>query len=207
MNRVKQLIEETMATDPPLTGIAFLDQMHRFSYKLIGHWTPYYLLFYKLTAKLKPSFVVELGAWRGFGSAHFSLGNPDTHVTMVDIHKDEPQAGDHAHCLKLAGNVANLGFIHAWTWDAAPVIAQQGGQIDILYIDAWHRKDLVEREWDLYTPLLAKHALIVMDDIMNAAGASENMLEFWDEIDPRLDKFIDTRPHCGIPMGFVEWKK
>lgn len=206
MKRIQALITETMDTKPPLTGNVRLDAMHRSSQELIGHWTPYYLLFYKLAQALNPRFVVELGSWRGYGAAHFAMGNPETHVVTVDIHKDEPQRADHDHVVNLAREIDNLGFIHAWTWDAAPVIAQQKKQIDILYIDAWHKYEYVQREWDLYTPLLAGHALIILDDVMDATGATENMLKFWDEIDIK-EKFINTALHDGIPMGFVEWRK
>jgi predicted O-methyltransferase YrrM len=195
----------TEAIADPFTGDPTLDGWHRETEVLVGHPTPYYKFFWMIAQKYKPRFVVELGSWRAYGAAHFAGGCPSSHVVTVDIHKDDQAA--HQRALEVAAHYDNLGFIHSWTWDAAPVVKAMEKQIDVLYIDAWHVYEYVKREWELYTPLLAPHALILMDDVFNAEGACEGMVEFWQEyVEGQHAAFLDAGLHWGIPFGVVEWK-
>ena len=206
LDQIKKFIEEDVR-DEFETDDDWLNTRYMEVAQLTGHTNPYYLLFYVLAEMLEPKLVVELGSWRAYGAAHFASGNPNTTVVTVDIHKDEAQKMDHEKAIEIANWYPNLHFIHAWTWDAAPLIYERFAKetpIDILFVDAWHKYEYVKRELELYTPMLNDEALIIFDDVMDADGATESMLKLWDEI--KYDKFINTRLHDGIPMGYVKYE-
>lgn len=181
----------------------WLDVRRQEDVPIIGHTQPYYNLFYYIAKVYSPRFVVELGSYRGTAAAHFAAGCRRADVVTIDIHREDKVA--QVKAIEAADHWVNMIYLNGWTWDVHVVstIAARPYPIDILYIDAWHEYEYVRREWDLYSPLLADVALVICDDIMDVEGATKDMLRFWDELD--YDKFIDTRPHCGIPMGFLRY--
>lgn len=204
LTEVKKLVKEAAAEDVS-TGNEYLDNIYEVEVpKIIGHTSPYYIMWYLLAETLKPSLVVELGSWRAFGAAHFAVGNSKGKVVTIDIHKDSQPC--HEKAVEVAGHFDNLDFIHKWTWDAAQDVAKYG-PIDILFIDAWHEYEYVMREWKLYEPLLADEALVICDDLFDSAGTTIDMVKFWTEISEGYDKFVDTSLHGGIPMGYFHYKR
>lgn len=201
LNKVKSLVEE-VAADPPATEIDWLDEIYDVTVpEITGHTNPYYALFFTLTEYYKPKVVVELGSWRAYAAAHFAAGNSDTQVFTVDIHKDDQVA--HRIAQEVAGNMDNLTFIHGWTWDVVDQFDDKS--IDILFIDAWHEYEYVVREWELYEPKLSNNALVIMDDIFDAAGATVDMVKAWEEISGDYQSFLSGDVHDGIPMGFFKF--
>lgn len=196
LNVVRFLVEESLK-EPP-TGDAWLDARYQEQVSIIGHTNPYYRLFFLIAQALKPEFVVELGSWQATAAAHFALGNPGGEVITVDIHREDKEAQRRA--IEAAGHIPNLTYLNMWSWDAVDTIKAIGKPISILFIDAWHDYVYAKNEWDLYSPLLADPALVICDDITTAYNF-EGMLKFWDELPG--EKFLDSRVHPGIPMGFV----
>lgn len=204
---VQNVIESVLEDEAP-TGNTFLDDRYEEQRQFAGGNTlPYYRVFYRLAEKFKPKFSVELGSFQATASAHLAGGNPDGKVVTIDIHKDPGQELDEERCWEAEQYFDNLTHIKGWTWDDHVVQAVMGVNqpIDILYIDAWHRRDYVEREWSLYEPLLADKALVICDDILNNAGIFPEMEEWWDAIP--YPKFLDNRVHVGVPMGFFIYKR
>ncbi len=197
LDDIKNLIEQSLKEEP--TGDSFIDARYQEQIGIIGHTNPYYRLFYLLSKTLEPEFVVELGSWQATGAAHFAAGNPDTFVCTVDIHREDKMAQQRA--IEASSHYPNLMYINGWTWDTSTIesIVSIDKPIEILYIDAWHDYDLCKKEWALYQPLLAPTALVIADDITTAYNF-DGMLKFWDEMPE--PKFLDDRPHFGIPMGF-----
>lgn len=205
LKKIKALIEE--AKDEPLTGDAWLDERYAEDIPIIGHTNPYYILFFLIAEQYKPKCVVELGSWRATAAAHFAAANPETLVITIDIHKDDKVAQQKA--IEAAAQYSNLYYVNAWTWDAVPAVldimkAWEVAGIEILFIDAWHKYEYVQREWELYMPLLSKNALVIADDVFDAPGATEGMVKFWNEIGP-WDRFVNADMHPGIPMGFMSY--
>lgn len=177
-------------------------------YAVIGHDTVYYRLFYHLAKLSKPAFVVELGTWRGFASAHFAAGNPDGTVIAVDIHKDDKFAQQRV--MQICNDIPNMNYINEWTWDAVPSVKAFGLPIDILFIDAWHNYEYAMREWKLYEPLLAKDALVICDDIFDDGISMVGMVKFWQEVtaSPNIRwHILNSDLHQGIPMGFAYYSR
>ena len=190
------------------TGNKFLDARYEDQKKFsAGSAIKYYRLFYRLAEKLKPKLVVELGAFQATGGAHFAGGNPDGEVVTIDIHKDPGQDLDELKCHEAERHFPNLTHIKGWTWDdhVVEAVKSYNTPIDILYIDAWHRYDYVQREWGIYSKLLADKALIICDDILDNDGLFEDMEKWWDEV--KYPKFLDDKMHNGIPMGFFVYSR
>lgn len=192
-----------LASGEPATGNAYVDALYDSVVAIIGHTTPYYKLFWLLTQAFSPKNIVELGSWRGIAAAHFAVNGAN--VITIDKHTDPGQEIDALHCWDVVQYMPNVTHLVGWTWgtDIVAKVERLAKPIDILFIDAWHTYEYANREWDLYTPLLSDEALIICDDIFDADGATENMVQFWEEI--QYDKFLDSALHNGIPMGFVRF--
>lgn len=211
LNKVKDLIEQSLTMRD--IGHPLMDSYYNWYAQLTAHQNPYYRLFYLIAKEFKPGFVVELGAYRAGASGHFAVGNPSSMVVTVDMHKDMPQqADDKAHCLKAARMIPNLFYINKCTVDNMPEYGYECAiddikaykkPIDVLFIDAWHDEKYTRREWELYSPLLADEALVICDDVLNNTGLFAGMEQWWDSFE--YDKFLDDRPHPGIPMGFMKY--
>lgn len=199
LKRLEEMIDDAVNNERP-TGIPFLDTKYDEQVGIIGHTNPYYRLFFEIAREFKPRRVVELGSWRAIAAAHFAYGNPDAEVITIDIHKDDKFSQQLT--IEAANTIPNLTYINKWTWDASEEV---GKNIDILFIDAWHRYDYATREKELYFPLLSDEALVICDDITDNGGMFEGMIRFWEEMDGA--KILDTRPHVGVPMGFLHFKR
>jgi predicted O-methyltransferase YrrM len=203
MKQIQTTIDDVLSGDISIEN-EYFKMLMRESYENVGHDQPYYSVFYILASQLKPSFVVELGSWRGFASAAFALGNPKARVVTIDIHREDKFAQQ--RCLQIERDIPNFTYINAWTWDAVTDVEALGLPIDILYIDAWHEYQYAIKEWNLYSPLLANNALVICDDIFDSVGTTELMEKFWGGL-PGKGKFLNSAIHPGIPMGFMRFVK
>lgn len=197
LDDIKRLIEQSLLEQP--TGDDWLDSRYNEQVHYIGHTNPYYRLFWLIARELKPALSVELGSWQATASSHLALGNPAGQVITVDIHKDDLAAKIRTQ--EAANRIPNLTYLNAWTWDAAPQIPSG---IELLFIDAWHDYQYAKREWNLYFPKLADLALVICDDI-TVDYNFEGMNQFWEEMPE--PKFLDSRPHPGIPVGFIKFSR
>ena len=202
---LKQL-QETI--DSVLTGDTVIDDIYfqmlmRESQDIVGHPQPYYSVFCALAYDLHPTFVVELGSWRGFAAAGFALGHSKARVVTIDIHREDKIAQQ--RCIQIAKDIPNMTYINAWTWDAVTDVEAIGYPIDILFIDAWHEYQYAKKEWDLYSPLLADNALVICDDVFDSVGTTELMEKFWNELPGK--KFLNSAIHPGVPMGFCHFTR
>ncbi|MGH7274878.1 MAG: CmcI family methyltransferase [Nitrospiria bacterium] len=198
LNRIRELVEQCLLEQP--TGNAWLDARYEEQIGIIGHTNPYYRLFWLIGQALKPGLVVELGSWQATAAAHFALASPAGRVVTIDIHREDKLAQQRA--IEAAGYIPNLTYLNMWSWDAVDKIKALNQEINILFIDAWHDYKYAMQEWELYSPLLSNPALVICDDI-TAAYNFEGMLRFWDELPG--EKFLDSRIHPGVPMGFLKY--
>jgi predicted O-methyltransferase YrrM len=205
LDDIKEIIEQALKEE--LTGDTWYDSRYREQVHYVGHTQPYYLAFYLIAKALKPKFTVELGTWQATASASLAFGHPGGQVITIDIHKDgDDKAVERT--LEAVGHLPNLTYINKWTWDAVEDIKAVKKPIDILYIDAWHDYQYVSRERELYFPLLADTALVIADDILpDDPSIGYGMQRFWKEISEGRSAFLDTRPHPGVPMGFLKFER
>lgn len=200
---IEKLIAEALKDEP--TGNPLLDSRYDWYTQRVAHPNPYYRLFYLIARELKPNFVVELGSYRATAAAHFALGNPKGQVVTIDIHKDAQQAEDKAACVATANQIDNLRYVNKWTWDALEDVESYNKGIDILFIDAWHKKEFVEKEQALYFPLLTDPALVICDDVLENAGHFPGMEKWWEGLPG--EKILNDKVHPKIPMGFLRYVK
>lgn len=210
LSDIECLVEEYGVNDPGkfLTYDSWLNARYCDQYTLTGVHSNYYRLFYKIAELYKPRFVVELGSYWATAAAHFAAGCPTADVVTIDAHREIHPTDDVAwrKVREAADRYNNLQFIHGWTWDdhVIDMIRARPYPIDILFIDATHEYEHVQREWDLYSPMLADEALVIADDIYDSVGTTVNMEMFWNGLD--YDKFSDARIHPpGYPMGFLRY--
>lgn len=201
LEAIEQQVESNEYNRP--TGDVWLDSRINEDIPIIGHTQPYYRLFHWIARTHKPRLSVELGSWRATAACSIASGNPDGRVITIDIHREDKVAQQKCREAVLAYH--NLEYINGWTWDDWVVkrVRDVGVPIDMLFIDAWHWREYVEREWSLYVPMMAREGLIICDDIFNDPSVTVGMREFWDEL--KYDKFENSGIHPGIPMGFVAY--
>lgn len=201
LETIKQLIEQALTE--PLTENSWLDNRYAEQPKWQGHQQPYYKLFYLIAQVLKPELVVELGSYQGTSAAHFACGNPLGEVITIDIHREDKVAQQ--MCYEVEENCPNVTYINMWIKDAVSLVSQLDKKIEILFEDAWHDYEHTKQNWDLYSPLLADRALVIVDDLTDNGGVFEGMERFWAELP--YEKFTDTRLHHGIPIGFALFER
>lgn len=199
LGEIKELIEKALLEEP--TGNDFIDARYYEQLKWQRDTLPYYKLFYLISQTYKPNFVVELGSYQGTAAAHFAAGNPMGDVITIDIHREDKEA--QKRVLEAEEHFPNLTYLNMWTWEAVPLISSLEKKIDILFIDAWHDYEHCKTDWDCFAPFLNDGALIILDDVLDNAGTFEGMEKFWEEVP--YEKFLDTRLHRNIPMGFVNY--
>lgn len=213
---IKPLIDQALKEVP--TGNQFLDDRYVQQFSIVGHTNPYYKLFYLIAQKLQPARTVELGGWRGTGAAHFAGGYPQGMVVTIDHHSDPGDDINQQEMFKVVREFPNVNYVQGWT---APGYAEEyhkgvdgwpkvksilgNNKIDILFIDSWHEYRYLKRDWEQYYPLLADPALVIIDDIGNQPPTIIDIDKFWAEVTETAEGFMDSRPHPGVPMGFVYW--
>jgi predicted O-methyltransferase YrrM len=195
---LEELIAEGLKEE--LSGDSWLDSRYNEQPQL----TPYYNLFRILGEQLEPSFIVELGSYQGTAAAHFAYGAKDAIVVTIDSHECGQIHDEIKKTVEAANHYPNLHYIHKWTRDAGPDVQKlsQGRTIDILYVDAGHEAENIQREWVVYEPMLSDEALVIFDDVQ---GGFPGVVHFWNETKGR--KILDTKLHSGIPMGFLIFER
>jgi predicted O-methyltransferase YrrM len=201
LDRVRDMIG--FCLEEPTTEDPWLEARYLEDIPIIGHTNPYYKLFYMIAMEFKPRLTVELGSYRGTAAAHFAAGNPDGEVITIDIHREDKVAQEKTK--EVAAHYPNVKYLNGWTWDDWVVGRVKGhkNDIEVLFIDAWHEYQYAIKEWELYSPCLASEALVICDDLFDAQGATENMIQFWNELPG--EKFKVTEIHSWVPMGFLRY--
>ncbi|MHC4618392.1 MAG: class I SAM-dependent methyltransferase [Planctomycetota bacterium] len=220
---IKHLV--AIGRNPGPTGDAFLDG--RYQWQAVDNaveW-PYYRFFFHLAGMLEPGFVVELGGFQGTAAAHFAAGCSKSLVITIDHHSDPGDEENRAKMQQAAALYPNLQYVRGWTTDAEaeaqrghhalgdapsayPHVLAAGRKIDILFIDSWHVYEHARLDWEAYSPLLSKGALVICDDITDEdrpGFAITGMRRFWDELEG--PKFLDgNNLHPGTRMGFLKYE-
>ena|SRR3990167_6603002 len=149
----------------------------------------YYQWLACLMRVLKPQRVVELGGAMGVSaivmleslpaeSKLYSITLPENGLEFSYIKTEYPN---------LIKVVANDRDINVWPKDL------DWGKTDVLFVDAEHTKDEVQRELDTYLPLIGPGRLVIMDDIKLNPG----MWEVWLGLDKnKLD--VSELHHSGF---------
>jgi len=210
---IKKLLK-TFKDEP--TGNEFLDNRYDPNSR-------YYRFFYQFTKTFKPKVVVELGSWQGTSAAYFAGGNPGTLVITVDHHTDPGDEGNESMTIAAAKKFDNLHYCKGWTCNeiykeeknlhilaegqnAYPKVLEvlSGKKIDVLFIDSWHVYHQAVRDWNAYSPLLSKGAIVIVDDVLKGTpnSAIDGVEQFWDEL--KGAKHLDSDLHTGYPMGFLK---
>lgn len=181
LDEIKALVPEARKFLP--TGDAWLDGRFQWEAQSSNQPKPYYKMFWLLAQALQPEFVVELGAWRGIGAAHFAAGGAGL-VATIDHHSDPGDEENKRWVLETVDRYPNLRYLQGWTWDVGVVdqVAELG-QPDLVFIDGWHVYEYALPDWLIYSRLLADRALVICDDLADIGGTPiQGMEQFWEEL-------------------------
>lgn len=222
---IKKIIDDPTTYNP--VGVTFLDKRYQEHIDKGGNHL-YYRLFYHLAKFLQPNCIVELGGWQGTAAAHFAAGCPDAIIVTIDHHTDLGDEFNKEKMLEADYEYCNLHYIKGWTNDIltqrekgkhalgdAPsaiqklsilLLENEVDDIDILFIDSWHKYDEAMMDWQAYQPHLASPSLVICDDVFTLGDELFvlGMEQFWGELSG--EKFLSNAPHPGYPMGFMKYE-
>lgn len=156
----------------------------------------YYLFFRRLAAKYKFHHAVVLGVCGGGDCYHLCQGNPDGVVCGVDIAFDHPDQMEY-----ITKKYPGFQF---WKFDsvaAAPIIFQEHGPVDFLFIDTTHVLNATVAEWEAWKPYLEKGAIVCFDDLFRTE--MDGVWEGLPEPKVRIDLLHDGSPGQGGGFGVL----
>lgn len=155
------------------TGDEWLDNL----FSLDGR--PYYRYLYRLAKKVNPDVIVELGVQTGRSTAHLAKGAPKARVIGID-----PQPWDLTEIQKECPNIEIIVDY------SERVDISDFPEVDILFIDSAHTHDQVMTEFNMYSQLVRRGGVILLDDINlpDGHGESKDMRKAWDAMpEPKLE--------------------
>jgi cephalosporin hydroxylase len=173
-------------------------------------------LYYTILAR-KPRVVLEIGTCHG-GTLYLWCQAADPQGTILSIDLPEGEFGGGYPAARtgfyrsFAAPGQQLHFLRADSHcsDTAMQVQQllRGHTIDFLFIDGDHTYAGVKRDFELYSPLVAKNGLIALHDIVSRADEPRiEVWRFWQELkqqQPAAKEWLDTTPtgRC-IGIGLV----
>jgi predicted O-methyltransferase YrrM len=154
-----------------------------------------YRLACKISEKRTPSCsLVEIGSYVGASSSYLAAGlaknGPLGKVYCIDTWRNDSMTeGGRDTMAEFLHNTRKFSRhiepIRGWSTDPQVVdhVKRLAVKIDLLFIDGDHRFEGVLADWKLYSPLLAKNAIVAMHDIGWAEGVQRVVAE---EIQPHV---------------------
>lgn len=149
------------------TGEPFLDELFERDRSSI-----YYRFLYRLMKAIRPRLSVELGAYRGWSTAHMAAAYPLGRVISVDINRKAPEK-DGPFIDDVLKKYPNIEFFEAPTESAIVLDEVAEESVDLCFIDASHESTQVERELRVWLPKMKKGGILLFDDV-------DRIRDFWD---------------------------
>ena len=158
--------------------------------------SPYYRFLNLLSENIQSRLSVELGVCGGGGSLHMAMTGGI--VIGVDVVLDHQ-----ANVRYIKRNYPNFHFLNGDSVQSAPLIHQNFGDIDLLFIDTTHTYEQTMAEYWSYEPFLSPYAVICLDDLFR-----EGMDQVWAEMPETKARFDFLHPSASpTDGGFgVIWK-
>jgi predicted O-methyltransferase YrrM len=163
-----------------------------------------------LLARRRPATVVEIGTYRG-GTFYAFCNVADRNATLVSIDLPGGLFGggyteSELSAIRRYGlPTQSLHFLaadsHEQSTRDAVIERLDGRPIDFLMIDGDHRYEGVRRDFELYSPLVAKGGLIAFHDILPHPAAPLCEVDaFWNEVRRgyRHAEFVDAAEDWGV---------
>lgn len=171
----------------------------------------------ELLAQRRPERALEIGTARG-GTLLFltRLASPRATIVSVDLPGGEFGSGygnrrrwfyqrfsRREQVLRLLQDDSHS------TETLEKVKAEFSGQpVDYLFIDGDHSYEGVRRDFEMYSPIVARGGLIAFHDIVEGAfDCVGGVPQFWNEIKSqyRHDEFIEDPKQGGYGIGVIYW--
>ncbi len=171
LDGIKQIIDSSVDVGP--TGHPFIDNRYQAHIDIYGETTPYYRLFFHLAQKLEPSLTVELGGYQGTAAAHFAQGYLGGVVITIDHHTDP---GDELNIIKME--------------------EAENHYTNLVYIQGWTRRDLVESQKGKHGLGNAKSAFTYVNNYVGSSGLGIDILfiDSWHNRDEAMADWNTYKP-------------
>lgn len=156
---------------------------------------------YELVRHFRPRHIVELGSFGGFSACVFGLALrdhvPGGRLTAVDTWTGDAHTGNLDQSVfdqfqQFRNQLGLEGIIEPLRMRFSDAAVKLSGPVNMLHIDGWHTYRAVTRDFALFRPLLAPHAVVLFHDV-NAHFTG--MRWFWRSI-------VRQYPAAMIPQSF-----
>lgn len=154
------------AGDTAPTGDAFLDSLFGADPSAV-----YFRFLYRLVQRASPKFIVELGTWKGWSTAHLAAPDRECTVITVDIALQREFEA-------IRPRYPNITFIGGRTDDLGILSQVDDGRADICFVDTIHEREYVSKEVALWTRKVRRGGIMLFDDVL----MNDDMKGFWDWI-------------------------
>ncbi|MFY8014540.1 MAG: CmcI family methyltransferase [Limnohabitans sp.] len=153
-----------------------------------------------ITRKRKPDYIAEIGSAYGVSGMYWAAG--------IEINGKGKFITFEANELWQPIAHKNIGLITSkFSSFCGAVennfnkISLEDGKIDILFIDAIHKKEEVNSQLMLFKPYLRSGSLVIIDDI----NFSNDMKNYWDSL--AVEKFVMASIEVKGRLGIIEYKE
>ncbi len=149
----------------------------------ILQWEREFETLLEIYRRSSPAKVLEIGTYHG-GTLYHWLQNaaPNTHIVSVDSYVT---GVDNRHLYdEWTPPLVGLHIVEGDTNKPSTAKrVQEYGPFDWLFIDAGHYLPEVTADWDLYSPMVAEHGVVILHDILtHASWPSIEVGKLWDRI-------------------------
>ena len=134
-------------------------------------------MIYRIAKKVKKTVVIEIGSYLGASSCFFAIGLKQGTVYCIDTWQNDAMTEGQKDTFQLfmenTGKYTNkIVPIKGWSYKVINEIKDKIGKdkIGILFIDADHSYEGVKKDWDLYSKLIEKNAIVIFHDYGWADG-------------------------------------
>jgi predicted O-methyltransferase YrrM len=152
---------------------------------------------------------MEIGTlWGGTFYAHCAIAAPQAHLIAVDAFPHEHGPSMTARFRRLARASQTVTCIwadsHAESTARDVAAALRGEHLDLLFLDGDHTFEGVERDYEMYSPLVRDGGIIALHDI--SAHVDGGVPAFWRTLRAQHEhvEFIDrVHPPYGLGIGAI----
>lgn len=132
----------------------------------------------ELAARLRARYVVELGCYVGWTSAHLALGLRSSGGQLWCVDAEPRFLGAAERNLSRLGLADRVTFLRGLSLDAA-LLAQLPLEIDLVFIDTSHEYQPTLDEIATYSRRLARGGCIVLHDTVSQDGCRRALRDRW----------------------------
>ena len=158
--------------------------------------------------RLQPARLLEIGTlWGGTFYAHCAVSDPSGRMIAIDSFPRDNRTWMSERFRKLARPGQKVTCVwndsHLPETVATVAAALNGALLDVLFLDGDHSMEGVQRDYELYSPLVRTRGVIALHDI---EAPSSGVSALWQRLrrDHESAEFVDrVHPPHGLGIGVI----